>query len=146
MSPVFASTYPPIYRHCSQPYQTNGDVKKKRTHGAQIWFSSIGNRAFFWVQWVIALGPLPSDVRRRNDTNCILPLWNIISGGRDGEHIHLLAWSFKRRAPILIWRESSSSLLIKTKKRRSGGGVPSDSKWSDLWTRWFHQDLDQLRK
>ena len=24
----FASTYPPIYRHCSQPYQTNGDVKR----------------------------------------------------------------------------------------------------------------------
>lgn len=68
------------------------------------------------MQWVIALGPLPFDVRRRNDTNCILSLWNTISGWRDGEHIHLLTWSFKRRAPILIWRNSSASFSDKNQK------------------------------
>lgn len=105
---------------------------KKGTNRVQIWFSSIGNRAFFCG----AVSHLPSDVRRRNDTNCILPLWNTISGWRDGELIHLLAWSFKRGASILIWRDSSAPLLIRTKKSRStsggGGGEPSDSKWSDL--------------
>lgn len=118
--------------------------RKKCTNRAQIWFSSIGNRAFS-VQWVIARGPLPFDVRHRNDTNCILPLWNTISSWRDGEHIHLLAWSFKWRAPILIWRDSSTSFMIKSKKgakHRQQRRSLSDSEWSDLWIYWFHQDVD----
>lgn len=124
--------------------------KKKRTNRVQIWFSSIGNRAFS-VQWVIARGPLPFDVRHRNDTNCISPLWNTISGRRDGEHIHLLAWSFKRRAPVLIWRGSSASFFDKNQKgekhrQRRRWLCVSDSKWSDLRTRWSHQDVDELRK
>lgn len=124
----FASTRAPIYHHCSQPYQTNGDVKKERTEYRSD-FLRLGTERFFCG----AVSHLPSDVRRRNDTNCILPLWNTISGWRDGELIHLLAWSFKRGASILIWRDSSAPLLIRTKKSRStGGGEPSDSKWSDL--------------
>lgn len=117
VSPVFALTYPPIYRHCShtQPYQTNGDVKRNEETELISDFLRLETERFS-VQWVIALGPLPFDVRRRNDTNCISSLWNTISGWRDGEHIHLLTWSFKRRAPILIWRDSSASFSDKNQK------------------------------
>lgn len=141
MSPVrldLSAHLPPPLAALSNKWR----CKKKWTNRVQIWFSSIGNRAFS-VQWVIARGPLPFDVRRRNDTNCISPQWNTISGWRDGEHIHLLVWSFKRRAPILIWRDSSASSVIKNQK-----GEKHRQRRRSLWLKvaWFTDSLIPSRR
>lgn len=67
----FASTYPPIYRHCSRPYQTNGDVKRNEQTESRSDFLRLETERFRCSE--SSRGPLPFDVRRRNDTNCILP-------------------------------------------------------------------------
>lgn len=145
--PIFALTYPPIYRHCShtQPYQTNGDVKRTEETESRSDFLRLETERFRCGD-SLRSAHFPFDVRRRNDTNCIWPLWNTISGWRDGEHIHLLTWSFKRKGlqPLSEGTHQLPFLIRaqKGKRHRQQLRALRGSEWADLQTRWSHQDVD----
>lgn len=78
---------------------------RRWTNRLKMWFPQ--NRTF---SRAVTHGALPFDGTIR------FLLRNTISGRRDGEHIHLWTWSFKRR--LLIWGDASADKRQDEKLRR----------------------------